>query len=199
MSFPSATQYMCGLRARTTDPLTGAAKQRGPIPPGWQPHGGSYGPGDEDDGDVPGGGGAGFDDGPPGDEDDGMPPQREPRYRNTIGSIVSWAIIRAAIVIAIAWALYEFMSWKDYGIWWMVTAMAMYAIVVHPITVQYRLYREETRAVIDGTLCSSCRYFEETGVLCTKLDRHVSADVIPCEGELWEPRSRGPAEDWDDD
>jgi hypothetical protein len=109
-------------------------------------------------------------------------------YRNTVGSIVSWAIIRAMVVILVSLLLYEYMHWVDYGLWWTVTALALYAVVIHPMQVQYRMFREETREVMEGTLCSSCKYFEETGVLCSKLDEHVTEDRIPCEGQLWEPR-----------
>ncbi len=110
-------------------------------------------------------------------------------YRNTIGSIVSWAILRTAILIVLSLLAYEYVGWVDYGLWWSVTAIAFYAVVLHPMQIQYRLFKEETRRVMDGTLCSTCKYFEETGVLCSRLDEHVTEDVIPCEGELWEPKS----------
>ncbi len=110
-------------------------------------------------------------------------------YRNTIGSIVSWAILRTALVITAALLLYDYVSWVDYGLWWGVTVISLYAIVIHPMQIQYRLYKDETRDVMSGTLCSSCRHFEQTGVLCMKLDEHVTVDVVPCNGELWEPHS----------
>lgn len=120
--------------------------------------------------------------------------KKKPVYRNTVGSIVTWALLRAALVIVAALLLYEYVRWIDYSLWWGVTAVSLYAFVVHPIQVQYRLYREETQKVISGTLCASCRHFEETGVLCAKLDEHVSEEYIPCEGELWEPRSGYPGD-----
>ncbi|PLX32633.1 MAG: hypothetical protein C0600_01905 [Ignavibacteria bacterium] len=113
---------------------------------------------------------------------------KEERYRNTIGSIVSWGIFRAAIVMLLSWVVGDLVGWLDYGTWWMLTVLIFYAAVLHPMQVQYRLYKEETAQVMEGTLCSSCRYFEPTGVLCSKLDEHVSEDDIPCEGELWEPK-----------
>jgi hypothetical protein len=109
-------------------------------------------------------------------------------YRNTLGSIVSWAIFRAAAVIFGAWLLNEYAPWLDYGVWWGVTLISIYAIVIHPITIQYHLYKQDTSNVVSGTLCSTCRHFEKGSVLCLKLDEHVSEDDIPCEGELWEPK-----------
>jgi membrane protein YdbS with pleckstrin-like domain len=112
----------------------------------------------------------------------------EGHYTNTIGSIVSWAIFRAAGVIVAAYIVSEYVSWLDYSTWWLLTLVMFYAVVLHPMQIQYRIYREETAKVMDGTLCSTCRHFEPTGVLCAKLDEHVSEDNIPCEGELWEPK-----------
>ncbi|MCB2205704.1 hypothetical protein KQI65_13245 [bacterium] len=110
-------------------------------------------------------------------------------YTNTIGSIVSWAIFRAAIVIVVSYFIIENVHWlRLESWWWIVIVFLLYAVVLHPMQVQYRIYREETASVMEGTLCSTCRYFEPTGVLCSKLDEHVSADHIPCEGELWEPK-----------
>ena len=120
-------------------------------------------------------------------------------FRNTIGSIVSWTILRAAIVLVGSWILSEFMFTNNagYTIWWAVTALAVYAVVIHPTQIQYNIFKEETRLVMDGTLCSSCKHFEPTGVMCSKLDEHVTEDYLPCEGELWEPRSALPEDDID--
>ena len=114
--------------------------------------------------------------------------QAEHQYTNTIGSIVSWAILRAAGVIIVAYIVSEYVMWLDYSTWWILTLALFYGIVLWPMQVQYRIYREETARVMDGTLCSTCKYFEPTGVLCSKLDEHVSEHHIPCEGELWEPK-----------
>jgi hypothetical protein len=122
----------------------------------------------------------------PGEE---QPAQPRKEYSNTVGSIVGWAIFRAAVFIAVSLFLFDYLRWSNYGLWWMLTFALLYPIVFHPAQVQYRLYKEETRNVVSGTLCSSCKYFEPTGVLCSKLDEHVTEDYIPCEGEQWEPKS----------
>lgn len=109
-------------------------------------------------------------------------------YRYTVGSIVTWAIFRAAAVIGIMLLVSEYVRWLDYGTWWGATLLLFYAVVLHPMQIQYRIYKDETKNVMEGTLCSTCRYFEPTGVMCSKLDEHVSEDHIPCDGELWEPK-----------
>ena len=114
-------------------------------------------------------------------------PKRE--YTNTIGSIITWALIRAAGVIVVTMVLYEHMKWLNYSLWWMVTIASSYGFVIHPMTIQYRVYKEETRNVVTNTLCAKCKHFEPTGVLCSVLDEHVTEEYIPCEGELWEPIS----------
>ena len=107
---------------------------------------------------------------------------RNSPYRNTIGSIVSWALFRMALVIFVALVVYEYVYRIDYVVWWTLTLLSLYAI-------QYQLYKQETQNVINGTLCSSCRHFEPTGVLCSILDEHVTENDVPCEGLRWEPKS----------
>jgi hypothetical protein len=115
------------------------------------------------------------------------PAKRE--YRNTVGSIIGWAILRAAAFIAVSLFLFDYLRASNYSFWWMMTAALFYPVVLYPAQVQYRLYKEETKAVMTGTLCSSCKYFEPTGVMCSRLDEHVTEEYIACDGELWEPRS----------
>ncbi len=115
------------------------------------------------------------------------PPRRE--YRNTIGSIVAGGIFRAAFIVLLALLLYDYFKWVDYVLWWSVTAVSLYAFVLHPIQIQYRLFQEETREVSTATLCAKCKHFEPTGVMCSILDEHVTEDYIPCGGDRWEPKS----------
>lgn len=104
----------------------------------------------------------------------------------TFGTIVYWGIVRLAITITILWVLFFYI---DYGTWWMIGIVSIYIIVIHPIIIQYNLYREQNKKIIESTLCSSCAYFDETAVLCTKLDEHPRENYLPCEGEYWEPKS----------
>jgi hypothetical protein len=101
-----------------------------------------------------------------------------------LGAVVFWTIIRTAILIPVLWILYGLM---DYQLWWLVCFTSIYGVLVHPAVIHYRLFEEENKEVIQSTLCSSCRHFDETAVLCTKYDEHPDVNYLPCEGQDWEP------------
>jgi len=42
------------------------------------------------------------------------------------------------------------------------------------------------KEIIENTLCSSCKHFDESAVLCMKYDKHITKDEIPCGGIHWE-------------
>jgi hypothetical protein len=102
-----------------------------------------------------------------------------------MGGIIYWTIIRIAILIPLLWIATNYIEFKY---WWMVVTMSIYGIIIHPAFIQYRLFREENEEVITNTLCSSCKHFDETAVLCLKYDEHPTEDEIPCEGSDWEPK-----------
>ena len=82
-----------------------------------------------------------------------------------MGGIIYWTIIRIAILIPLLWIATDYIEF-----------------------IQYKLFREENYEVITNTLCSSCKHFDETAVLCLKYDEHPTEDKIPCEGAAWEPK-----------
>lgn len=94
-----------------------------------------------------------------------------------MGKIVFWVIIRLALTIIGVWALYYFL---DYEYWWAFGIIAIYAVVINPAIIQYRIFEEQTKDIVEGTLCSSCKYFDKSAVLCTKLDEHPTKDYLPC-------------------
>lgn len=102
-----------------------------------------------------------------------------------MGGIIYWTIIRIAILIPLLWIATDYIEYKY---WWMVVTMSIYGIIIHPAFIQYKLFREENDEVITNTLCSSCKHFDETAVLCLKYDEHPTEDKIPCEGAAWEPK-----------
>lgn len=102
-----------------------------------------------------------------------------------MGAIIYWTIIRLAILIPLLWIATEYI---DYQYWWMVVTMSIYGFILHPAFIQYKLFREENDDIITNTLCSSCKHFDETAVLCLKYDEHPTRDKIPCEGIDWEPK-----------
>lgn len=65
--------------------------------------------------------------------------------------------------------------------------LSIYGVIIHPAVIQYRLFMEENKDIIKNTLCSSCKHFDETAVLCLKYDQHPTLKNLPCEGADWEP------------
>lgn len=101
-----------------------------------------------------------------------------------MGRIVYWGLIRTLITIVLLWISYEYF-FNQY--WWIIASIAVYIFVIHPIVSQYKLFTEENKNVMIDSLCSKCKHFSETAVLCIKYDKHPTEDFIPCEGKDWEP------------
>lgn len=100
-----------------------------------------------------------------------------------MGSIVYWAIIRTAIAIPVLWYLNDYF---DSGLLKLLSYFLLYLIVLHPAIVQYKKFQMESEPVIFDTICSDCRHFDETAVICMLKDEHPRADYIPCGGENFE-------------
>lgn len=103
-----------------------------------------------------------------------------------MGDIVFWTIIRAAITIPAVWVL---QGYFDFQFWWVLSLFAIYGIIIQPAIIQFRLFEEKNKDTIESTLCSSCKHFDQTAVLCMKYDSHPSTDFLPCNGLDWEPKS----------
>jgi hypothetical protein len=100
-----------------------------------------------------------------------------------MGGIVFWGIIRTAILIPVLWILQGMMEYKY---WWWFGILSVYGVIIHPAMIQYRLFVDENKEIINNTLCSSCKHFDKTAVLCTKFDKHPTLRNLPCEGMDWE-------------
>ncbi len=103
-----------------------------------------------------------------------------------MGSIIFWGIIRTALLIPAMWILAGYIEPKYF---WTFLPVAIYAVIIQPAVIQYRLFMEENRETIENSLCSSCNFFDKTAVLCLKLDKHPSREFLPCEGLEWEPKN----------
>lgn len=101
-----------------------------------------------------------------------------------MGEIVFWTIIRIAIVIPSLWILKDYIN---YQIWFSISLLSIFGIIVHPTVIHYRLFMERNKEIIDSTMCSSCKNFDESAVLCLKHDEHPTTLLLPCEGFDWEP------------
>jgi len=102
-----------------------------------------------------------------------------------MGGIIFWAIIRTAILIPLLWI---FMDWIQYKYWWAVLSVTIYGVIIHPAVVQYKLFLDKNKELLTNSLCSTCRHFDETAVICLKYDKHPTKDYIPCDGADWEPK-----------
>ena len=100
-----------------------------------------------------------------------------------MGDIVFWTLIRLAISIPAVWILRNYI---DFQLWWILVPVVLYIVVIHPAFVGYRRFEEKNKSVIESTLCSNCKHFDPTAVLCLKHDKHATGDYLPCEGFDWE-------------
>lgn len=101
-----------------------------------------------------------------------------------MGGIIFWGIIRTACLIPALWFLYSMM---EYQYWWWLAVFSVYGVIIHPAMIQYRMFLQENEEIINNTLCSSCKSFDKTAVICLKLDKHPTLNNLPCEGLDWEP------------
>ncbi len=101
-----------------------------------------------------------------------------------MGGIIFWTILRVAILIPLLWI---FIDWFEYKYWWAVVTISVYGFIIHPAVIQYKLFLEKNKEVLTNSLCSSCKYFDETAVICLKYDKHPTKEYVPCEGADWEP------------
>ena len=102
-----------------------------------------------------------------------------------MGEVVFWTIIRAAITILGLWIL---KAQIDFQLWFLISVAAAYVLIVHPAMVSYRWFEERNKKVIESTLCSSCKHFDQSAVLCIKYDKHPTENYVPCDGVDWEPK-----------
>ncbi|MBE0573157.1 MAG: hypothetical protein IH618_16560 [Ignavibacteriaceae bacterium] len=102
-----------------------------------------------------------------------------------MGAIVFWTIIRTAITIPVLWILRSHM---DAQLWWMVSIAAIYVLIIHPAMVSHRWFEKHNKKVIESSLCSSCKNFDRSAVLCIKYDKHPTENYVPCDGVEWEPK-----------
>lgn len=101
-----------------------------------------------------------------------------------MGEIVFWTIIRTAVTLPGLWIL---RSQVDSQIWYLISLAAIYVLIVHPAIQSYRWFEQRNKKIINTTLCSSCRHFDPSAILCMKYDKHPTENYIPCDGVDWEP------------
>lgn len=101
-----------------------------------------------------------------------------------MGEVVFWTIIRIAVLIPAMWILRGYI---DFQLWWIICLVCIYGIIIHPMVIHYKFFEQKNKDIIESSLCSSCKHFDKSAVLCMKYDQHPTMDFLPCDGLDWEP------------
>ncbi len=102
-----------------------------------------------------------------------------------MGEIVFWTLIRILILIPVIWISLDYF---DYKFWWIISIIAIYIVIIHPAVISYKKFIEKNKDINENSLCSTCRHYDKTAVLCMKYDKHPTMNFIPCNGVDWEPK-----------
>lgn len=102
-----------------------------------------------------------------------------------MGTIVYWTLIRTVIVIPLLWV---FKDYFDEKYWFILSSLSIALFIIYPAYNSYKKFFDHNKNVISESLCSSCKHFDESAVLCMKYDKHPTENYIPCEGADWEPK-----------
>ena len=103
-----------------------------------------------------------------------------------MGKIVVEALLRLLIIIVVVFFIRTAMP--DDKFWLILTLFAVSAGVILPIWNSYKKFIAENKEVLENSLCSRCRHFDRSAVLCTKYEEHPRTDYLPCGGKDFEPR-----------
>jgi len=103
-----------------------------------------------------------------------------------MGEIIFWTIIRISVVIPVLWILESYISQQ---LWWLVGTLSIYVIIIHPAVIHYNLFKSKNKDILESTLCSTCKNFDQSAILCILHDKHPTKVYLPCQGIDWEPKS----------
>lgn len=102
-----------------------------------------------------------------------------------MGEIVFWTLVRIVVILPVLWISTRYF---DPLYWFIISFLGIVFFIFYPTYASYKKFIEKNKSVISETLCSSCKHFDETAVLCMKYDKHPTENFIPCEGSDWEPK-----------
>lgn len=102
-----------------------------------------------------------------------------------MGEIIYKTLLRFVFTLLTLWFVKDYFDQKYF---WIFSALAIYFFAFHPAYLAYKNFLEKNEKIISETLCSTCKHFNETAIICTKYDKHPTEDFIPCEGTAWEPK-----------
>ncbi len=103
-----------------------------------------------------------------------------------MGEVIFWTLGRIVIIIPVLWILEGYFHSE---FWWTFGLLVIYGFIIHPAVIHYKLFQSKNKEIIESTLCSSCKHFDRSAVLCMLYDKHPTKIVLPCGGNDWEPKS----------
>ena len=105
-----------------------------------------------------------------------------------MGSIIFWGIVRFSIIL-ISFTILRSQI-EDYGDWWGLFFLAMGIVVLYPAQIMYQRHRSRVRIINNNVVCVSCKHYAADEALCTALDEHVTNEIVPCNGLMWEAKGK---------
>lgn len=102
-----------------------------------------------------------------------------------MGEIIFRSLIKIALAIPALWYLIDKI---DSRLWWIILIAVAFGFIVKPAINQFEDFNLKNSEVIENSICSSCKHFDKSSVLCMKYDKHLKPDFIPCEGNSWEQK-----------
>lgn len=103
-----------------------------------------------------------------------------------MGEIVWYSILRLGLTIILLWLTFDYWGEKYFTI---IGFLSIFFFVIYPAIRSYKVFTEKNKQVVENSLCTSCRHFDKSAVLCMKYDKHPNENFLPCEGNDWEPKS----------
>jgi len=103
-----------------------------------------------------------------------------------LGEIIYKTIIRSGLTLIVLWFLKNQVDERYF--FFIVSALALFFFVINPAYMSYKHFLEKNQNIESGILCSSCKHFDKSAMLCIKYDKHPTENFIPCEGRDWEPK-----------
>ncbi len=102
-----------------------------------------------------------------------------------MGEIVYKTLIKLGLVLIILWLFKDQFNEKFF---WIISFLAIFFFVINPTYLSYKKFIDNNKTIVSETLCSSCKHFDQSAVLCIKYDKHPTERFVPCEGKDWEPK-----------
>lgn len=101
--------------------------------------------------------------------------------------IIVWGVLSRVFILTIAASI--FVPLYNLFNYWYLLLFVFWLLAFYPGFQEYQKFQEQSKQIIDSTMCGSCVNFSADNQLCKIYDQHITTDIIPCEGLDWEPKS----------